>query len=190
FLLWVHFLDPHKQYLVHEGFTKWGSEPRDLYDGEVAFTDYHIGRLLKALEASPARDRTAIVLTADHGEGVGEHGAYFHGREIWEEIVRVPLLVHVPGLKPRRIKRRVAHVDLAPTILDLAGLPPDPGARGRSLLPELAGATLAERPILIDQPHNPYYDTKRAFIFGGLKLHHLVDANVWRLFDLEHDAGE
>src|SRR5262249_12146466 len=105
FLLWVHFLDPHKQYLVHEGFTKWGSEPRDLYDGEVAFTDYHIGRLLKALEASPARDRTAIVLTADHGEAFGEHGAYFHGREIWGEIVRVPLLGHVPGLKPRRVKR-------------------------------------------------------------------------------------
>src|SRR5262249_43078307 len=52
------------------------------------------------------------------------------------------------------------------------------------------GGALPERPILIDQPKNPYYDTKRAFILGGLKLHHLVDANVWHLFDLDHDPAE
>jgi arylsulfatase A-like enzyme len=190
FLLWVHFLDPHKQYVRHEGFSKWGDAPRDLYDGEVAYTDSHIGRLLRELDTGPARERTVVIITADHGEAFGEHGMYFHGSEVWDEVVRVPLIVYVPGLAPRRVTRRVSTLDLAPTILDLANLPADEGARGSSLLLELAGTDLPERPILIDQPKNPYYDGKRAFIKDGFKLHHLVDANAWRMFDLERDPGE
>jgi len=190
FFLWVHFLDPHNEYLRHPGFSRFGSAPRDLYDGEVAFTDFYIGRVLDALDASPLGARTVVVLTGDHGEAFGEHGEMFHGREVWDEIVRVPLIIRVPGAKPRRIRRRVSHVDLAPTVLDLAGLAADPGARGQSLAPELFGATLAERPILIDQPRNVYYDSKRAFIAAGMKLHHLIDSNTYRLYDLDRDRGE
>jgi choline-sulfatase len=190
FFLWVHFLDPHNEYLRHPGFSRFGSAPRDLYDGEVAFTDFHIGRVIDALDGSPIGARTVVVLTGDHGEAFGEHGELFHGREVWDEIVRVPLIIRVPGAKPRRIRRRVSHVDLAPTVLDLAGLDADPGARGQSLAPELFGATLPERPILIDQPRNVYYDSKRAFIEAGLKLHHLIDSNTYRLYDLDRDHGE
>ena len=190
FFLWVHFLDPHKQYLAHAGYSKFGSTPRDLYDGEIAFTDAHIGRLLRALDTSPLAARTAVILTGDHGEAFGEHGEYFHGSEVWDEIVRVPLLIRIPGGKPGRIARRVSHVDIAPTILELAGLSPDAGARGRSLAPELFGGTLAERPVLIDQPRNPHYRPKRAYIEGSLKLHHLIDANSFRLYDLDADPHE
>ncbi len=192
FFVWVHFLDPHKQYLFHPGFSRWGSRPRDLYDGEVAYTDHHVGRVLSALRASPAWDRTVVVLTGDHGEAFGEHGARFHGREVWDEIVRVPLLVRVPGAAPRRVPGRVSHVDVAPTILDLAGLPVDPGARGASLVPDIfATGERPSRPILVDQPRNPYYDAKRAFVLpSGDKLHHLIDSNAWRLFDLDADPGE
>jgi choline-sulfatase len=190
FFLWVHFLDPHNEYLRHPGFSRFGNAPRDLYDGEVAFTDFHIGRVLDALDASPLGARTVVVFTGDHGEAFGEHHEFFHGREVWEEIVRVPLIIRVPGAAPRRIQRRVSDVDLAPTVLDLAGVAADPGARGQSLAPELLGATLAERPILIDQPRNVYYDSKRAFIEGGLKLHHLIDANTYRLYNLDRDPGE
>jgi choline-sulfatase len=190
FFLWVHFLDPHNQYLKHPGFSKFGNAPRDLYDGEIAFTDFHIGRVLDALDASALGDRTVVVLTGDHGEAFGEHGAFFHGREIWDEIVRVPLLIRVPGSAARRISRRVSAIDLAPTILDLAGVPADPGARGQSLAPELFGGDLPDRPILVDQPRNVYYDSKRAFIEGHFKLHLLLDSNTYRLFDLDHDPGE
>jgi len=190
YFIWVHFLDPHKQYLEHPGFSNFGHAARDLYDGEVAFTDFHIGRVLRALAASTVAERTAVVLTGDHGEAFGEHGVYFHGREVWDEIVRVPLLIYVPGVRSRRIARPVSQVDLAPTILDLAGLPEDPDARGQSLLPELFGAQLPQRPILIDQPKNPYYPPKRAFIDGAYKLHHAIDSNAYRLFDLAHDPGE
>jgi arylsulfatase A-like enzyme len=189
FFIWTHFLDPHKQYLEHQGFS-FGRGARDLYDGEVAFTDYHIGRVLKALAASPLAERTVVIVTGDHGEAFGEHGAFFHGREVWDEIVRVPLVVYVPGARPRKVARPVSGVDLAPTILDLAGAPEDPDARGRSLVPEIFGGQLPERPILIDQPKNPYYPPKRAFIEGSYKLHHAIDSNAYRLFDLARDPGE
>jgi arylsulfatase A-like enzyme len=190
FLIWIHFLDPHKQYLEHPGYSNYGKSPRALYDGEIAYTDYHVGRVLRALWASPLRDRTAVFLTGDHGEAFGEHGAFFHGREVWDEIMRVPLLISVPGAAPRRITRRMSHVDLEPTILDLAGAADDTGARGASLVPELFGAEGPARPVLIDQPRNPYYPPKRAFIEGRYKLHHAIDSNTYRLFDLDRDPKE
>jgi arylsulfatase A-like enzyme len=190
FLIWVHFLDPHKQYLEHSGYSNYGKGARALYDGEIAYTDHHVGRLLKALQASPLRDRTAVILTGDHGEAFGEHGVFFHGRDIWDEIMRVPLLISVPGAASRRIARRTSHVDLAPTVLDLAGLAEDPGARGLSLVPELFGAEGPPRPVLIDQPRNPYYPPKRGYIEGRYKLHHAIDSNTYRLFDLDRDPKE
>jgi len=190
FLIWIHFLDPHKQYLEHPGFSNYGKSPRALYDGEIAYTDHHIGRVLRALWASPLAARTAVILTGDHAEAFGEHGAFFHGREVWDEIMRVPLLVSVPGAGPRRIARRVSHVDLAPTVLDLAGIAEDSGARGTSLVPELFGAEGPARPVLVDQPRNPYYPPKRAFIDGRYKLHHAIDSNTYRLFDLDRDPKE
>ncbi|MFC1642217.1 sulfatase-like hydrolase/transferase, partial [Myxococcota bacterium] len=194
FFIYAHFTDPHKQYLAHGEFSKFGRGHRDLYDGEVAYADHHIGRVLRALREGPAKDRTVVIVSGDHGEAFGEHGQSFHGFDVWEEIVRVPLLISIPGLPSRRVKRPVGHVDLAPTVLDLAGLAPDADARGISLVPELAGGSLPLRPILIDQPRNPYYDKKRAFIWptseGTFKLHHLVAANAYRLYDLDRDPGE
>jgi arylsulfatase A-like enzyme len=190
FFIWAHFLDPHKKYLEHPGYSNFGTDPRALYDGEIAFTDFHIGRVLKALAASPVAARTVVVFTGDHGEAFGEHGFFFHGREIWDEVVRVPLFIYVPGVEAQRVSRRTSTVDIVPTVLDLAGLPADPEARGRSLTPEIFGGTLALAPVLIDQPRNPYYLPKRGFIDGGRKLHHDMDVDTFKLFDLDKDPGE
>jgi choline-sulfatase len=190
FFIWIHFVDPHGQYLEHKGFSNFGGDARGLYDGEVAYTDFYIGQVLTALESSGLAEHTAIVFTSDHGEAFGEHGETHHGRHVWEEIVRIPLVVFAPGIVPRRIARRISAVEIAPTVLDLAGLPEDPGARGRSFVSELYGADLPERPILIDQPRNPYYPLKRAFIEGGYKLHHLPESKRFLLFDLSRDPGE
>ncbi len=201
FFLWVHYLDPHADYLRHDG-VDFGRSPRDLYDGEVAHTDAEIGRLLGAIERADWGKRTAVVVTSDHGEAFGEHGMYRHGFEVWEPLVRVPLLVHVPGVTPRRVKARRSLVDLVPTVLELMRVaPPEPLApgaagtdflSGQSLLVDAylpPGAVPAERDVLVDMPAGPYNDARRALISGDLKLTVAGEAR-FDLFDLAADPGE
>jgi len=190
FFLWVHYLDPHREYLPHDDGPPFGNARRDAYDGEVRFTDRHAGRLLDAIAAHPAAGRIAVVLTSDHGEAFGEHDVFFHGRDLFDEMIRVPLIVAVPGVAPRRITRRVSHVDLAPTLYGLAGVAPPPGLSGESLVPEIRGGRLAERPIYAELPIGPYNDERRALIQDGWKLVHIAAGNRSLLYHLDQDPGE
>jgi arylsulfatase A-like enzyme len=122
---------------------------RALYDGEIRFADAEIGRLLAALEAAGRLANTLVIVTADHGESLGEHRYFFeHGFYAYETTQRVPLLVRGPGVVPRRIDADMSLADLAPTLLELCGLPPLPappgsdpdGPRGRSQAALLRGA--------------------------------------------------
>jgi choline-sulfatase len=201
FFLWVNYMDPHADYKRHADGPSFGSSARDLYDGEVAFTDRHIGRLLDAIAKAPWASRTSIILTSDHGESFGENGMWRHGFELWEVLVRVPLLVHVPGIAPASVSQRRSLIDLVPTILELEGVPlpsasggasPNDFLSGVSLLPDLLpepGKALAERDILIDMPAGPYNESRRALIHGDLKLIIARDAHQ-ELFDLAKDPGE
>ncbi|WP_437754564.1 sulfatase-like hydrolase/transferase [Sorangium sp. So ce1389] len=200
FFLWVHYLDPHADYLRHDDVPGFGaSTQRDLYDGEVAFTDRHIGRLLDAVAAAPFAGRTAIVVTSDHGEAFGEHKMFRHGFELWEELVRVPLLVHVPGAAPSRVRARRSLIDLAPTLLDLMRVPgPAEGApatdflSGTSLLPDVflaPGEQAAARDVLIDMPAGPYNDARRSFLRGDMKLT-ISGGARFELYDLASDPEE
>ncbi|MDD5306265.1 MAG: sulfatase [Deltaproteobacteria bacterium] len=185
FWLWTHFMDPHKEYVEHPGFPRFGDDRRAMYDGEVAYTDRYVGRLLAALAASPAADRTLVVVTADHGEAFSEHGEWTHGAELWEEIIRVPLVVAGPGVATKRIARATSLIDLFPTILDLFGAAVPAGTHGRSLVPDwVAGQELAGRAVIADQPRNPYYEARRVFIEDGDKLHHLIDSGTYRFYKL------
>ncbi|HLV64631.1 MAG TPA: sulfatase-like hydrolase/transferase [Polyangiaceae bacterium] len=196
FFLWVHYTDPHAEYVPHEGFD-FGSNGRARYDGEVAFTDHHVGRLLDGLRQSPAWDRTIVILTSDHGEAFGEHGLIRHGFELWEELVRVPFIVRVPGVPPHRVGVRRSLIDLVPTLLDFFQLPQPTGqdadfVSGESLLFDITrppGYAPAPRPILVDMPEGPYNAERSAFIDGDLKL---VTSNgrALGLYDLSADPGE
>lgn len=196
--LWVHYLDPHADYLQHKDMPGFGAKSgRDLYDGEIAFTDKHIGRVLDAIARSPRADKTAIIITSDHGEAFGEHKMYRHGFELWEELVRVPLVVYVPGAKPSRVTARRSAIDLVPTILDLAKIPlpdgkdPNDFLSGTSLIADvfLDGAEPAERDIVIDMPAGPYNEARRSLIHGDMKL--TVSGNVrFELYDLKADPEE
>lgn len=198
FFLWVHYLDPHADYLKHEEFD-FGGGARGAYDGEIAFTDKHVGRLLDAIAGAPWGERTAIIVTSDHGEAFGENGMHRHGFEVWESLVHVPLVVHVPGAKPKRIAARRSAIDVVPTIIDLMGAPrptrpTPPGSddfvSGSSLVPELLGdVPAADEDILVDMPAGPYNDARRAFIHGDLKLIVSNDAK-YALYDLAADPGE
>ncbi len=202
FFMWVHYFDPHAQYVLHpEGpdFQAGDNSPiagtRAAYDSEVWFTDRHIGRLLDEIRAAPWGKDTAIIVTADHGEAFGEHNMSWHGSEIWEPLVHVPLLVHVPGVTPRRVRQKRSQIDIAPTILELARvpIPTEPGEiQGTSLSRDFSGQEPEERNVYIDMPAGPYNFARRAILFGespGMKLIHLGGAQ-YLLYDLARDPDE
>ena len=196
FFLWMHFLDPHADYMRHTEPEPFGKSQRDLYDGEIAFVDKHLGRVLDAIAAAPWGKKTAIVLTSDHGEAFGEHKMWRHGFELWEELVRVPLVIYVPGVAPGHVAVRRGAIDMVPTILDLMGVPAPPGTEkydylsGVSMMPDLLDPQSAEaRDVFIDMPDGPYNDPRRALIHGDMKL--IVSNNVTHeLYDLAKDPEE
>jgi choline-sulfatase len=196
FFLWMHFVDPHAEYAPHPEHD-FGPKPRDRYDGEVAFVDEHLGRVLAALDKAPFGARTAVVVTSDHGEAFGEHGMIRHGFELWEELVRVPLLIKVPGVPARRVAARRSGIDVVPTLLDLLQVPfvargPRDFLSGESLLPDVlrpAGESDPERPVLVDMARGPYNAERRALIADDQKLT-LSEGRVLGLYDLAQDPGE
>ena len=206
FFLWVHYFDPHEQYVLHDGAPDFadpshpaGWKMRAAYDGEVWFVDKAVGRLLDAIRNEPWGKRTVVALTSDHGEAMSnEHGlAFQHGFEIWEPLVRVPLVLSVPGQAPRRIDVKRSDIDLVPTLLDLLNIPPPgPGElSGRSLVPDLTappGQPYEERDVYIDMPDGPFTHMRRGLIHGptpGMKLIH-YGGRHYALYDLARDPGE
>ncbi|QDU69260.1 sulfatase [Engelhardtia mirabilis] len=150
--LWLHYFDPHAAFKFHPAQSPaFGTEEdQDLYRGEIAFTDFHIGRVLDALAEQGLDSDTVVVVIADHGEEWNEHGRRGHGHNLHRETLRVPLIVRVPGAEPRRVATRVSNVDVAPTLLELAGLEDLPGGSGRSLVPLLEGEALEDVPALAE----------------------------------------
>ena len=135
---WVHVYEPHAPYRPAEPFaSRFPGQP---YQGEVAAADAALGPLLEPILAQGDNARTLVVLTADHGESLGEHGEATHGIFAYEATLRVPLIVSQPGLFRPSVERGPArHVDVLPTILDALSLPVPEGLPGRSLLPLIAG---------------------------------------------------
>jgi choline-sulfatase len=198
FFAWIHYLDPHSEYARHKGAPDFGSGMRAAYDGEVWYVDEQIGKVLDFVEGQPWGAKTALFITSDHGEAFGEHYMIRHGVELWEELVRVPLIVHVPGVAPHHVAPPRSAIDLVPTILDLFEIAPDEHAgpfdfvSGHSLAADIAmprGYEPPEREILVDMPAGPHNDDRRAFIRGGKKLS-IAGSVRFTLFDLEQDPGE
>ena len=192
-LAWYHFVDPHALWLVppkEENVPSFGGSPRDLYDAEVYLTDKYVGKLLDHLAETPRGRRTAIIVTADHGEGIGDHGQAYHGYEVWEALVRVPLLVCVPGAPPKRIATPRSLIDLGPTILDLLGIPSPSDYRGTSLLPEILGADVGPRDVVVDLPANDLSFERKSLVEGRWKATYVGESRRTLVYDLETDPKE
>src|SRR5437879_13411781 len=138
-ILWTHFFEPHSRYMEHDEFPVHSGGPKGLeekYDAEVSFADKYIGEVLDALDKSGQAKDTAVVSFSDHGEAFGEHRfggerMYFHGQTLYDELLRVPLLLRVPKVAPRAIDDPVMLIDLAPTLLDLFQVERPPTFQGR-----------------------------------------------------------
>lgn len=187
---YFHYMDPHHEYIEHDEAPDFGDDPRDLYDGEIWFTDRAVGDLIAWIEKQPWGKRTAVIVSADHGECFGEHGQIRHGYELWEALIHVPLLFLVPGAAPRRIDTPRSHIDLAPTILELMGVEIAPPLRGQSLVTELFGGSLPPRPIVADLSRDNLQDRRRAIIDGDLKLIARGDDERWLMYDVVKDPKE
>ena len=133
FFLWVHLYDPHDPYSPPEPYkTRYQSEP---YDGEIAYTDSVVGRLITGLRTRGLFDSTLLAVMADHGEAFGEHGENHHGIFLYDETIHVPLLFKLPGQHAaKKVAARVGLVDVTPTILQAVHLPISAAIQGQSLL--------------------------------------------------------
>jgi arylsulfatase A-like enzyme len=189
--LWLHYFDPHGVYLPHEGFSEQFGlvEEIDLYDGEIAFTDFHVGRVLDALDRLGLTDDTVVVFFSDHGEEFGDHGGYRHGHDLHRELVQVPLVMRVPGVAPGRVSNMVRTVDVMPTLLELAGLPAPEGIEGSSFLAGLREGRWRSLPALQEISLNES-DSMVSVVHEDWRLiQHLITREV-ELYDLAADPLE
>ncbi|HEX3645308.1 MAG TPA: sulfatase-like hydrolase/transferase [Vicinamibacterales bacterium] len=179
---WVHLFDPHAPYDAPVEY-RTGRSP---YDAEVAYTDAMLGQLLARLDATHALTPTLIVLTADHGESLGDHGEMTHGLFAYDSTLAVPLIVNAPSLAPAVVDAPVSHPDVTPTILDLLGLAPPGPADGQSLLRSPA----PDRPLYfeaLDASLTRGWAPLRGIVQSGWKYIDLPDPE---LYDLRTDPGE
>jgi arylsulfatase A-like enzyme len=236
FFLFLHYFDPHYAYLEHEGHefgdpydgwlepdfrmerirsTLWRVKPEDLahlrdrYDSDVAFTDHHIGRVLRELDKLGLDRTTLVLLTSDHGEEFMEHGWLGHTRDLYEEIVHVPLILRSPVLPelPARFSGLVELIDVMPTLIDLLGVEWDgSGIDGRSFLGSLLGEahtdTLAFSDLCMIPLHKQEelvstfkqegveYNNVRSLRDGPWKLVYKFSSQRAEIYDLRSDPGE
>jgi len=191
FFLWVHLYDPHDPYDPPEPFkARYLASP---YDGEIAYADFELGKLLAALRARGLFNSTVIAVAADHGEAFGEHGEQTHGLFLYDETIHVPLLVKFADGKPTpaRVDTRVGLVDLAPTILQAVGITPPATMQGVSLidLTKPDSNRINDRPAYAETDY-PY----RAFGWSPLRAwragkYLYVDAPLRELYDQTADPG-
>ncbi len=156
----------------------------DLYDGEIRYADHCIEQVTDVLGRLGLLSDTAIVITSDHGEQLGQHDCYGHAR-IYEECVRVPLILWGPHCLPRGmvVEGFAQHADVAPTILDLLGVPAHEGMDGRSLLPRIRGGVTAPDLVVAED------GMERALRRGQWKFIHTKQGEA-ELYDLDHDPCE
>jgi arylsulfatase A-like enzyme len=182
--LWVHLFGPHEPYEAHpELQLSLGDRDVDRYDAEVAAADATLGELLKLMEAR--RPSSVTIVTADHGEEFGDHGGRYHGSSVYEEQVRVPLVIAGPGVKAQRLTEVVQTIDLLPTVLGALSVPRPPRIRGRDLGDLLAGHRAAG-------PGMAYVETDEQALYaeGPFRLLCARRLGACKLFDLEKDPGE
>src|SRR6266566_3767188 len=190
FFLWMHLYDPHFPYRPPAPYSdQYKDRP---YDGEIAFADSQVGRLIRFLKDKGLYQNTIIVLTGDHGESLGEHGEKTHGFFIYNATLHVPLIIHLPGdMHARTVQNLVNLADLMPTVLAALNIQLPAHVQGQSLLPIIS-------PKKEDNARSLYAETflpRLHFNWSELRgveteTYHFIDAPKPELYDLRKDPGE
>ena len=202
FFFWLHLYDPHSPYEPPEPYrSRFRDRP---YDGEIAYADHEVGRLIAWLKRSQLYDHSLIVMLSDHGESLGEHGEHEHGFFIYNSTVRIPFIVKPPaqsGVRPRRVSTPVETTAVPPLLLRMAEVNDDAMEKQLSSADsakeaQLPAAKWIDEELSRDAP--AYSETFYPFSsFGWNPLHavetsryHFIDAPTPELYDLASDPGE
>jgi arylsulfatase A-like enzyme len=219
FFLFLHFYDPHFDFIppppydtlfdpnyqgtvtgqnfIFDDQVNAQMPRRDLdhlialYDGEIAWTDAHVGKVLDDLDAAGLRDSTLVVLLADHGIEFFEHNGKGHRHTLFDELIRIPFILRYPGHVPsgQRYGQQTSMIDVVPTVLELVGLPAATNVMGQSVVPLLKGGKLAQDNLAVSE----LFSLGRAFrAFRRLdrKLIRQEPTGKALVFDLKADPGE
>jgi len=194
FFSWIHLYDPHSPYEPPEPYkSQYAGGPERLYDGEIAYVDDLIGRVIEELKTKGLYENTVIVIAGDHGESLGEHQESYHGFFVYDATTSVPLIIRVPAARVRgkTIEPQVENVDIMPSLLELLGLPVPKAVQGRSFLSLMAGrGGWSEKPAYSETYYPRYH-------YGWSELKSLrtpryryILAPRPELYDLGRDPGE
>jgi arylsulfatase A-like enzyme/Tfp pilus assembly protein PilF len=190
FFLWMHLYDPHYPYRPPAPYSEqYKDRP---YDGEIAFADAQVGRLIGFLKANGLYQNTLIVLAGDHGESLGEHGEKNHGFFIYNATLHVPIIIRLPGSStPRVVSELASLADLMPTVLHVLKIDVPTQVQGVNLLPLMSASKAAESRSLYAETFLP----RLHFNWSELRAvetekYHFIDAPKPELYDLSKDPGE
>jgi arylsulfatase A-like enzyme len=182
--LWVHFFEPHEPYEAHAAFP-FGAADIDRYDSEIAYVDKAVGRLIDYLRRT--RPGAIIVIAADHGEEFDEHGGRYHGSALYDEQLRIPMIVAVPGVPAHVISGPVQLIDVTPTVLNLLDIPVPARMRGTDLGPWLATPPADPERL---PPAFAELEDKRMVVWKNEKLICDLNWGFCAYYDLLADPGE
>ena len=190
FFLWMHLYDPHFPYRPPAPYSdQYKDRP---YDGEIAFADSQVGRLIRFLKDKGLYQNTIIVLTGDHGESLGEHGEKTHGFFIYNATLHIPMILHVPGQRlVNSVPELVSLADLMPTVLQALKVDVPPQVQGRNLLPLMTAKKEDQSQGLYEETFLPRLHFNWSELRGlETKNYHFIDAPKPELYDLARDPGE
>ena len=190
FFLWAHYYDPHTPYDPPEPYKR--EYAKSLYDGEIAYMDEQVGRLLDGLDQLALTSRTLVIAVGDHGESLGEHGELTHGIFLYDATLHVPLIVAGPDVpRGKVIENQVRSIDLHPTVMEFLHLPASPEAQGVSLWPLIEQGTHVRSDYSYGETLYPRtymgWSELRAMRTDGWKF---ILAPHRELYDLHRDPGE
>jgi arylsulfatase A-like enzyme len=221
FFLWLYYVDPHARYDPPQPFRPLPSEITStqeqtlrslaqrndfygevmsaadlealisLYDGEILYVDSLVGQVLDELDRQGLADRTLIILNADHGEELDDHGDFIHGHALYDELLRVPFIISGAGVEAvgRRVETQVRMLDLVPTVCEIAGALIPEEAQGRSLVPLLRGEEMDELPAFSEALISTAHEEK-SVRRDGYKLIYDVKREIVELYDVRADPRE
>ncbi len=186
--LWIHLWDPHVPYDPPEPFKT--QYKKNLYDGEVAYVDFVLGRLFDYLNEKNLFEKTLLIFTGDHGESLGQHEELTHAFFAYNTTIWIPLIFCIPGINQGLIDQNVCHLDIFPTVCDFIGIDKPSFLQGSSLYPVLKGKELPIRLIYFESLY-PYYSRGWAPLWGFIdEGEKFIESPIPELYDLEKDFDE